>query len=175
MGFKKSGIDNEPIIGFDLFDYDATQDQLSMRSEIEKELKVTDDEIFVRDKALSYLLEFNLGRKTKNCPMSELDLVVNGNGDGRLARRAAELIAKTTEYTIGNQNGYYICSTIEEIEHANDQLKARVKSSILRIISNGLTDVNELHVWINECKKKFPKIAEGQLNIKLEKHSYIKK
>lgn len=174
MSFEKTNPEQEGIIGYDLFDYDATHEQLKQLTELEKELRVSEDEIKDRDFAREYLTMCYFGKKKQNCPMKQLDFVLGGDGNGRKARRAVELIAKTTDSVITYDNtGYYICSNNEEIRHANDVIKSRVRSGIIRMFANGSLDHDELHALIGACKKRFPKIAEGQVNIKGEEHTHI--
>lgn len=174
MSFGKTHPEQEEIINYDLFDYDATQAELNQETELEKELKVSDDEARDRDFAKQYLSEYYFGKKNQNCPMKQLDFVLGGSGDGRKARRAIELIAKTTDTVIASDNtGYYVCSNMDEVNHANDTTKSRVRSGIIRMFANGSDAYRELHALIGACKKRFPKVAPGQLNVKGEEHTYI--
>lgn len=88
--------------------------------------------------------------------------------DTRSVRRSIERIKrhKPDVVIISNNKGYKVARTDEEIKHANDMLKARIKTSIEVLVANDpLGSERYLHSMIAEVVKTIRHQHEGQLDI----------
>lgn len=88
--------------------------------------------------------------------------------DSRSVRRSIERIKryKLDVVIVSNNKGYKVARTDEEIKHANDMLKSRIKTSIEVLVANDpLGSERYLHSTIAEVVKTIRHQNEGQLDI----------
>lgn len=123
---------------------------------------------------LDFLLNNYYGKKKINCSQQILENHFNIND--RQVRDILLYLTLNTKYVFGTgSTGFYVCATKEEELHANDWLQSRLETSLERIFANGSHNRNWIYKKLAELEKKYPVLAEGQLDIKGSEHSYIKK
>ncbi len=116
------------------------------------------------NQVLTYLEIKHKGNKGKfgNAHMNRMHLALDIIP--REIRTCIREIIEKGKAVIGNRNGYYLCVTAEEVEHANDHEVSRIISSIKRLAQNK-GSFGKIFSELNQLKLKYPHIADGQLNI----------
>jgi hypothetical protein len=141
-----------------LHDYDVHQENTKPISEIAK-------------RVLTHLEISHMGKQNG---VSRENLELSLDISGREIRRCIIEIIEKTDVVIGNDNGYYICITDEEIQRANELETKRIKTSLKRIASNGTDNLEWVHAFVQSLRKTNKKHPDGQLNIKEEVETYKK-
>src|SRR5690554_492911 len=108
----------------------------------------------------NYLKKYH--KKDNPIRMKKLARIFNVNE--RDIREIIERIILSQTLVIGNSDGYWVANNKSEIKQANMINNSRLQTSLKKLAANK-GDINWIYNYLNELKKEYEKVPEGQVSI----------